>query len=360
MAAALFPRLTHVPAPVVRLSSTAETARTQFLDKLNSGTYQTESVSCLCGATDELLLAGSDRYALPVQTHLCRTCGLLWTSPRLTFPSLLRFYDEDYRSIYVGSPQADSAFFEEQVQHGNKILSFVRPHLSSTERRIFDVGCGAGGVLLPFRDVGMSCFGCDYGSQYLEYGRGHGLTLEQGPVEALARYGPADLVVLSHVLEHAMDPREMLAGIRANLSPQGLLYIELPGVYAIHRSYGDFLRFLQNAHLYHFTLATLKRLLSHCGFEYVAGDEIIHALFRRSETVQPIQADPTESQRILGYLRRIEPMAVRQGLRLYQKARRAALLARQAYRKFAGPAVKAAPSVKAAAAAATTSSRIRQ
>lgn len=44
--------------------------------------------------------------------------------------------------------------------------------------------------------------------------------------------------------------------------------------------------FLQNAHLYHFTLASLTALLSQADFELVKGDEYIHALFKKGNLHQ--------------------------------------------------------------------------
>jgi SAM-dependent methyltransferase len=40
--------------------------------------------------------------------------------------------------------------------------------------------------------------------------------------------GQPDLVIVAHVLEHLSDPRALLAEIRDVLSPQGLLYVEVP------------------------------------------------------------------------------------------------------------------------------------
>ena len=205
----------------------------------------------------------------------------------MTTTSLDRFYNEDYRSIYVGEAKAPTLFFEEQMHQGQRILGFVAPLMKSNiQPTVFDVGCGAGGTLVPFRDSGWNVFGCDIGGDYLESGRAAGLTLEQGDATSLQPYGPTNLLILSHVLEHLPNPLSSIKQLANLLTPDGYLYIELPGIFNIHRSYKDILLFLQNAHLYHFTLTSLCNLMQSAGFRLVKGDEYIHALFQRDTPIR--------------------------------------------------------------------------
>ena len=146
---------------------------------------------------------------------------------------------------------------------------------------VLDIGCGAGGTLMPFVEAGYARFGCDVGGEYLHRGRYAGLTLQHGNTSSLAEYGPAKLAILSHVLEHLTNPIEELRLIAELLEDRGYLYVELPGVLKIHETYGDTLLFLQNAHLYHFTLATLSSIMARAGFRMVKGNEYISALFQK-------------------------------------------------------------------------------
>jgi len=55
----------------------------------------------------------------------------------------------------------------------------------------------------------------------------------------------------------------------------------VPGVKNLTYSHGtDFLRSLQNAHIYYFTLTTLKNVLRKAGYNFVYGDEFIHSIFK--------------------------------------------------------------------------------
>ena len=272
--------------PQAKLSETQKQSLSEFKRKVQQGKYNFENVPCLCGDPGGVLITERDRYCLPVKTLLCTSCGTLRTSPRLDEPSLSTFYEQDYRSIYVGSPQAPDEFFEQQETHGVSIRDFVWK-ISEPEKiiTVFDVGCGAGGTLIPFRNLGCKVFGCDLGSQYLYRGISSGLTLEHGDIESLYKYGKADLVILSHVLEHFPKPLETLKKISDGMSSGGYLYVEVPGIFNIHNAYKDPLLYFQNAHLYHFTLSTLTFLLQQAGFELIKGNESVQALYQKTDKV---------------------------------------------------------------------------
>ncbi|MFM8858018.1 MAG: hypothetical protein ACKOI2_12640, partial [Actinomycetota bacterium] len=68
-----------------------------MLEKYANGTYGTIEVSCLCGSAGGRVVAELDRYGLPSPSVLCRDCGVVRTSPRLTDNSLAAFYDDEYR-----------------------------------------------------------------------------------------------------------------------------------------------------------------------------------------------------------------------------------------------------------------------
>ncbi len=293
-------------AATISLNNNQQKALKQFQTKLADGTYSFEEVPCLCGSVNDYLIAKRDRYGLAFKTCLCKECGLLRTKNRLTPESLSKFYDEDYRPIYVGYTQAPNDFFFEQIEHGKSIYDFVTSNIElNSDSKVFDVGCGAGGVLIPFKEAGYSTFGCDLGSNYLERGKAEGLLLEHGNIESLNKFNQADLVILSHVLEHFLDPVFELKKIRYSLVNGGYLYVEVPGIFAIHKTYGKTVNFLQNAHLYHFTLNTLTFVLAQAGFKLVRGDENIYALYQKSEDVD---ASPSSNQfkRILSYLHFVE------------------------------------------------------
>lgn len=253
-------------------------------DKLKEH-YKYERVKCICGNDEFEILAEKDRYGLPVETVICKKCGLMMTNPRMTEKSYNEFYDKEYRPLYVGKEIPNNNFFCEQYHHGIQIMNYLSNSNVKEYKSVLEIGCGAGGILKAFKETGVNVLGIDLGSEYINYGKDNGLNLVScNSLELLECYeGKFDIIILSHVMEHFLDIYSELNTIRKLISDRGVIYIELPGIKNLHFSYEcDLLKYLQNAHTYHFNLDTLKQVMRINGFEFICGDEYIHSIFRKS------------------------------------------------------------------------------
>ena len=265
-------------------------ARNEYLSQVALGKYQFESVLCECGSNDLEILAKKDRYAIPITTQICKSCGQVFSSPRLNQTSTSDFYANLYRKLYVGAAAADEQFFNRQVRHGNRILRYLSDVIKPNRGSVLEIGCGAGGILKPLEEAGYSCIGVDLGDTYLDMGRQFGLTLHCMSSQQLHETTKEkfNLVILSHVFEHFLDIEKELNTISSLLAKNGLLYIEVPGLFNLRNTYdSDFLKYLQNAHNYHFNLALLKRVLGKYGFSFVKGNENVQAVFKKSDNSVP-------------------------------------------------------------------------
>lgn len=292
-------------------------AKASIERKIGCAEYRFEEVPCaICGGDNFDLLSEKDRYGLWLPVQICRDCGLIQTNPRMDEDSYARFYDSEYRRLYRGTEAPSEQYVEERAAHGKAIYEYLFGEsgvLPEPDGRltVVEVGCGGGGILKHFRDRGHEEFGLDPGSQYVEFSReAYDLNLHVGTLADAPDGLEADLVVYSHVFEHIVDPVEELGRIRRVLRPDGILYVEVPGVKNLHRTYGlDFLQFVQNAHVHHFTLATLRALVESHGFRFVAGDETIRSVFRPGDAMG---SEPsTEYHDVLRYLRNLR---LRRGL----------------------------------------------
>jgi hypothetical protein len=82
-------------------------------------------------------------------------------------------------------------------------------------------------------------------------------------------------------LEHILDPNAELQRVQRLLAPQGVVYVEVPGVKNLARACRmDFLSWLQNAHTTHFSLATLGNLMAKNGFAMHSGTEEACCIYR--------------------------------------------------------------------------------
>ncbi len=273
---------------VLDLSPVQREALASHLRGLAAGEFPTESRPCpVCDKVHGETLAEKDRYGIPFAVVICPDCGLIRTNPRMTQEAYASFYNSDYRALYSGQERPDDAYFRTIRPRAEIIRDFVgRNGLKiGPGSVVIEVGCGAGGILKIFQETGAHVVGCDLGDEFLAYGRTVGkMDLRRGFLRDLELVGQADLIIYSHVIEHVLDVHEELRTIRRFLKPGGGVYIEVPSVKNLWKPYqGDFLRILQNAHTYHFSLATLTNLLARGGFRLVAGDEATHSLFKIGE-----------------------------------------------------------------------------
>ena len=239
--------------------------------KLRMGQYELRHFGCPCGSVqDDVVIAETDRYGLPLTSVLCMGCGTIRIDPYLDEASLTDFYLHVYQRMY-GRTEDMGQWFSRQESHGRRILASVRPWLAPGSW-VHEYGCGAGGALRIFSDAGYNVAGSDYSEELIEYGRGRGVeNLHCGSSDAVTSAGlpKADLIYLHHVLEHVGDPVEMLIGCRANLRSSGRIAVIVPDVSRIDKfahPAGDLLPFLHIAHKYNFSAEGLRRIARRAGY----------------------------------------------------------------------------------------------
>lgn len=164
-------------------------------------------------------------------------------------------------SIYTCSQTYDG-----QPEHYRRIVRNILENGVSTRVSILDVGAALGGLMEAF----LQCSFSDV----------RGISLSQGEVEAcqaknlraevcdLVQSSPADLVTVSHVLEHVPDVAAFLHDL--GRAARQFIYIEVPD--ALH--YSDYFTSLCQGfnaeHINHFSLSHLLRACLTAGMEIFA------------------------------------------------------------------------------------------
>lgn len=271
--------------PVVRLNKLQKKQIRAFNEKIRTGVYVLEDNPCLCGQPDDVVVAKKDRYGIPCENVLCRRCGLVRLKRRLDIRSNAEFYKNEYRDIYVGREVASVDFFISQKRRGRAFYSFLQKHIDlSSITTVFDLGCGAGGVLFPFHQNGKKVSGCDYGEKYLQFGVEQGLPLYAGELDPI-KTPPCsqDLLILSHVMEHFSDPLRTVNDLLDVVTPGGFLLVQVPGVFWIPRAYFNPILYFQNAHVHNYYYYYLAGFFSFLGLEVVYGDERCTFLLKKPE-----------------------------------------------------------------------------
>ena len=175
---------------VINLSKSQVNSKEELLQNITVGKYRREEIKCECDSNSFELLSEKDRYGIPVKTVICKKCGLIRQNPRLNAESLSDFYAKLYRGLYESS--SVSALFNNQLHRGKKIIKWINQKLGYLPEKVIEIGCGAGGILKAFQNMGCKTLGIDFNQKYLDFGIANGLDLRLGGTGVLKDY-TADL-----------------------------------------------------------------------------------------------------------------------------------------------------------------------
>ncbi len=286
-------------------------ARHRFKAKLaHAYTWEHLDQCPFCGHPEFQRIANQERHGLPISVDLCMNCAILFNNPRLSNASLEDLYKRDYREIERGVRDDLHEFmFELQGSKGEVIWSRIAAALPADRRdlKIADIGCGEGGLLGYILDHEAGAMGTGYELNLGagEYARARGLDVRSEIFTGAS--GKFDVIILEQVLEHMHEPARLIAELAKAQNEGGLLFIGVPGIFAYPGHYQDNLgTYLDYAHMYHFSLYTLERLMAPCGYQLVSGNETVHAVFRRVAGTGTVTTPPATAQEMLTFLARAE------------------------------------------------------
>lgn len=237
-----------------------------------------EKVACdLCSGCD-LEVLGTSRTD-PARAVICRSCGLIFISPRMTREWYRRFYQEEYRS-HGGVPPDREAMFANQERHGRALARELGSHLRSGGR-LTEVGSSVGGVFAGMRrELGCEVFGIEPSLPEVEFARSHGIPTEAALIEDFAiRRGRSvpysEQILVTQSLNHFLSPRFFFVWAWRTLQAGGRLVIEVKNFRQQVRRSGRLGNSIQIDHLYMFTPETLREYLAAAGFRILllADDE---------------------------------------------------------------------------------------
>jgi 2-polyprenyl-3-methyl-5-hydroxy-6-metoxy-1,4-benzoquinol methylase len=223
----------------------------------------------ICGATSarELYTA---RDRLRNSEHLfiiarCDGCGVLRTLPEMSDDELAFFYPHDY---WGGEPSLD--WIRKSQAEKTRFLAGCEPHGG----RILDVGCGAGFFLRALDPTVWDPFGIETGATAAAAAEriiGMGRIFNGTLIDSACEEAYFDVLTFWSALEHTNEPRDTLIEARRVVKRGGTLIVQVPNAASYQARWfgGDWFALDAPRHRYHFTAATLTRLLGETGFQIV-------------------------------------------------------------------------------------------
>lgn len=210
------------------------------------------------------------RYGQPYD--VCPGCRTAARHVRPGAAELRAFYERDYPARFA--PQRVE---RTRVELFTALLARLGP--AEAGRRLLDLGCGGGQLMLAGAKLGWRSLGSDVAYEACAVAR----TVSGGPViqadsaEIPLRDRSVDAVTLINVLDHLADPASVLAEARRVLTVGGALVIRVPNG-AFHRpslrvlGWGgplarrSGLTVYPVLHVFSFTARGLRRLVERAGF----------------------------------------------------------------------------------------------
>lgn len=259
-------------------------------------TYKFETVNCnLCGSEDKNLISKKGLFGLPTNVVLCKNCGLGYLSPRWTADSYLDFYRNEYDKYYrpylnpekIVIPQTDNLIINRLKE--NDLLPLVF-------HSILDIGSGEGQNLVDFKlqFPRAKLFAIEVSTKSIGHLLKNGISVISKDFDDswdLQNYEKFDFIIMRHVLEHFMNPVEIMKKVSKVLNPNGLLYIALPNslkpVSKLETAW------FRNVHTFYFNKYSLENLMKIVGMEILLfgeGDD-----YQRGELFIVVQKSSKDS-----------------------------------------------------------------
>jgi len=199
----------------------------------------------------------------------CSGCGLDYISPRPD--EVDGVYEEDYFRAYQ---DAGMVFPTESELHPRFAARLRAVEQMRGRGRLLEIGIGHGGFLHHAATQGWDVLGVELSAYAAAYVRDrYRLNVVHGSLES-AQLPPSafDMVHLSHVLEHLLDPVAALRKIGTVLAPGGVLAIEVPNELEnlnirLQRLLGGPAPYpVRCTHITFFQPATLQQMLERAGY----------------------------------------------------------------------------------------------
>lgn len=243
----------------------------------------------LCGSPLEMSISGlaDTRFGVPgsYDIYRCAHCGLEETLPRPSASELKRLYETYYN--FGGETGTRYTRWREHFFFSflNPLWSLLDGDISFYQRRgngrLLDIGCNEGRGLRIYARNGFQVEGLELNATAAAVARSIGFDVHSCLVDEFQPATAYDVAVLSNVLEHSLDPKQMLLDVHRILASNGQVWISCPNSESwLRRVFGrTWINWHVPFHISHFSTATLRELLESTGYGQIQVRQITPAVW---------------------------------------------------------------------------------
>ncbi|MBN1352332.1 class I SAM-dependent methyltransferase [candidate division KSB1 bacterium] len=135
-----------------------------------------------------------------------------------------------FKKIGTTATHDRNAYWEYQRSIGRYYWETILQHVIRPGRAL-DIGCGEGGVLSFFADLGFECYGLDNNKERVEYAQSFPnskIRFMHTEIENFRSDVKFDLILMLDVIEHINDKEKALLNIKNCLSEKGIFLLTFP------------------------------------------------------------------------------------------------------------------------------------
>jgi SAM-dependent methyltransferase len=234
-----------------------------------AGLAMTNSACPICRATTAPAgVKRGHRTGREFALRRCTACGFGFVAEPWT--DYAEIYDEAYYEGRGSDPWVDYVYeFEQPTRTVRRYewrgLARAIAHLHPAPAKWLDYGCGNGGLVRHVRGEGRyDIFGYDTGA-WADTARAIGLPI-LNDAELVKHAGTFDIVTAVEVIEHCVDPLDVLRSLRRLLKPGGLLFLTTANADTAPRNFPSWYYVSPEIHVSYFTSRALSDALRQTGF----------------------------------------------------------------------------------------------
>jgi 2-polyprenyl-3-methyl-5-hydroxy-6-metoxy-1,4-benzoquinol methylase len=245
---------------------------------------------CLaCRATVQTSSVGlfDTRFGIPgeFEAQRCQRCGLEQIFPMPSPRRLKELYERYYNfggeqnTIYTRLRQwYFSSLLHTLWASLDGDISF---YLRKGKGRLLDIGCNEGRGLKIWARNGFKVEGLELNERAAAVARRLGFKVHTTPLEQFTPSEQFDVAVVANVLEHSLDPDQMLRNIHRILKPGGQIWISCPNSRSWLRSLCGryWINWHAPFHIVHLSHSTLEAMLTRACFADIRTRQITPALW---------------------------------------------------------------------------------
>jgi 2-polyprenyl-3-methyl-5-hydroxy-6-metoxy-1,4-benzoquinol methylase len=207
-------------------------------------------------------------YFMPASFEFqrCSSCGLVFMEPLPTRDELPALYPAEYHNFEQPTSVLSRLLLDRYLARQAATCERYLP----AEGAFLEVGCAGGDPLERLqRRHSRKVRGIDISRDACERAWERGLDVFHGTIDEFDTGEGFDMVFMSHVIEHVVDPVATMAKVASLLTPNGVLYLETPNVGALDarvwKSHWGLIHYPR--HLYLFDRRTILMLVEGAGLD---------------------------------------------------------------------------------------------